>query len=124
MEVSDAIGLVLEPKHIFESQFHLLIFSEAGLKTCSIYTSRDQELQQLQGIRFAVTLALETRMPLHRVESNLHVLGQGVVYVLTQVIGRGLGLVARGILQGAGNTWQEVARGRNPSLQRVTEDSE
>jgi hypothetical protein len=111
--------LVTEPKQIFESQFSLVVFSESGLKSLLIYRSRDQELQQLQGIQFAVTLALETRDAIAPpLRATVTILGRGVVYLLTQVIGRGLGLVARGILQGAGNTWQDLSRGRNSQREK------
>jgi hypothetical protein len=33
--------------------------------------------------------------------------GNVLVYVLTEIIGRGLGLVGRGVLQGLGQAWQE-----------------
>lgn len=101
--------LFKEPKDIFESQFGLIVFSEAGLQKISIYASRDQELQQLQGIRFLVTLALEARDAIAPpLQATFTFLGRGVVYILTQVIGRGLGLIGRGILQGVGGTWQDI----------------
>ncbi|MEG4329441.1 DUF3685 domain-containing protein, partial [Microcoleus sp. herbarium5] len=37
----------------------------------------------------------------------------GVVYVLTQVIGRGIGLIGRGIIQGIGNSLQDSKFGKN-----------
>ena len=101
--------LFIEPKEMFESQFGLVVFSESGLQALSVYTSRDQELQQLQGIRFTVTLALEARDAIAPpLRATFTFLGRGVVYILTQVIGRGLGLIGRGILQGVGGTWQEI----------------
>lgn len=99
----------LEPKEIFESQYGLVIFSESGLQKISVYTSRDQELKQLQGIRYLVTLGLEARDAIAPpLRATFTFLGRGVVYILTQVIGRGLGLIGRGILQGVGGTWQEL----------------
>lgn len=35
-------------------------------------------------------------------------LGEILVYVLTNVIGRALGLIARGIVEGAGSSWQHL----------------
>ncbi|MDY6896454.1 MAG: DUF3685 domain-containing protein, partial [Cyanobacteriota bacterium] len=37
------------------------------------------------------------------VQSLVSFLGNGVVFVLTKVVGRGVGLVVRGVLQGIGN---------------------
>lgn len=101
--------LFQEPTDIFESQYRLIVFSEAGLQKISVYASRDQELKQLQGIRFFVTLALEGRDAIAPpLQATFTFLGRGVVYILTQVIGRGLGLIGRGILQGVGGTWQDI----------------
>lgn len=101
--------LFKEPTDIFESQYGLIVFSEAGLQKITVYASRDQELQKLQGIRFFVTLALEARDAIAPpLQATFTFLGRGVVYILTQVIGRGLGLIGRGILQGVGGTWQDI----------------
>jgi hypothetical protein len=34
-------------------------------------------------------------------------LGTGLVYLLTEIIGRGIGLIGRGILKGIGNAFQD-----------------
>lgn len=101
--------LFKEPTEIFESQYGLIVFSEAGLQKIAVYGSRDQELKQLQGTRFFVTLALEGRDAIAPpLRATFTFLGRGVVYLLTQVVGRGLGLIGRGILQGVGGTWQDI----------------
>lgn len=101
--------LFKEPTEIFESQYGLIVFSEAGLQKIAVYGSRDQELKQLQGTRFFVTLALEGRDAIAPpLQATFTFLGRGVVYILTQVVGRGLGLIGRGILQGVGGTWQDI----------------
>lgn len=103
-----------EPKSIFESQYKLLCLSEMGIKQTSIYAPRRQELEQLRGIRLAVTLAYETRDAIApRLRATVAWAGKGVVYVLTQVIGRSIGLVVRGVIQGIGSTLQETRFGRN-----------
>lgn len=98
-----------EPKEIFESQFSLIVFSDRGLRKTSIYAPRTQELETLSGIQLSVTLALEARdaiaPPLRQTVSFV---GQGLIYLLTQVIGRGIGLIGRGILQGIGTSWQDL----------------
>jgi hypothetical protein len=98
-----------EPKAIFESRFWLLILADRGIERVSIYGPRNEELRELAGFKLAVTLVLETRDAIApRVSSIISFLGTGVVYILTQVIGRGIGLIGRGILQGIGNAWQET----------------
>jgi hypothetical protein len=99
---------VAEPQAIFESQHLLLGFTEYGITVFPIYAPRTQELQKLQGIRLAVTLALEFQDAIApRLRSAVLVLGSGVVYLLTNVVGRGIGLIGRGVLQGMGSAWDE-----------------
>lgn len=94
-----------EPKAIFESRYDLLVLASRGIVKISIYAPRGQELAQLSGIQLAVTLVLETRDAIApRLRAAVSFLGSGVVYVLTQVIGRAIGLIGRGILQGIGGS--------------------
>ncbi len=95
---------VNEPQAIFESRYELFVFAPRGIATISIYAPRGQELAQLSGIPLVITLAIEFRDAIApRLQSLLSFLGSGVVFVLTQVIGRGIGLIGRGILQGIGS---------------------
>lgn len=97
-----------EPQAIFESRYRLYSFSGYGIKLTTIYAPRSQELSQLRGLRLAVTIALEARDAIApRLRATVAFLGSGVVYLLTQVVGRGIGLVGRGILQGLGSAWQD-----------------
>lgn len=100
--------IVGEPKDIFESQYRLYSLNGRGIKFASIYAPRRQELEQLSGLQFAVTLALETRDAIApRIRSTLSIIGSSVIYLLTDVLGRGIGLIGRGILKGLGNAWQD-----------------
>ena len=104
----------LEPKAIFESRFWLFVLGDSGIKRISIYAPRNLELAQLSGWQLALTLVLETRDAIApRVRAVISLLGAGVVYVLTQVIGRGIGLIGRGIIQGIGNSLQDSKFGKN-----------
>lgn len=108
-----------EPTAIFESRYLLLVLSGIGIKKISVYSPRTNELQQLRGVQLACTLALETRDAIApRLRSTVAFLGSGVVYVLTQVIGRGIGLIGRGIIQGIGTTLQETRFGKNSERQK------
>lgn len=109
--------LVTEPKAIFESRYLLLYFSDRGIEQTAIYAPRNQELDRLGGIPLVVTIALEARDAIApRLRSALSVVGSGVVYVLTEVVGRGIGLIGRGILKGLGSAWQDVRTGRDRRL--------
>ncbi|MTJ14017.1 DUF3685 domain-containing protein [Anabaena sp. UHCC 0187] len=93
-----------EAQTIFESRYELFIFAPRGIAKISIYAARNQELAELSGIPLGVTLILEFRDAISpRIQSLVGFLGNGIVFVLTQVIGKGLGLIGRGILQGIGS---------------------
>lgn len=105
--------LVNEPTAIFESQYRLYTLGPRGIMMTPIYAPRRKELEQLSGLPWAMTLLLETRDALSpRVRAVIALLGSSVVYVLTEVIGRGIGLVGRGVLQGIGSAWQDTRRTR------------
>ncbi len=96
---------VTEPKAMFESRYRLWVFSDYGIEQISIYAPRSEELDQLAGVQLAVTLALETRDAIApRLQSAVSFLGSGVVYFLTEVLGRGIGLIGKGILKGIGKS--------------------
>ncbi|NEO80778.1 DUF3685 domain-containing protein [Moorena sp. SIO4G3] len=104
-----------EPQAIFESRYDLFILTDTGIKQTSIYAPRRRELERLRGFQLAVTLAYELRDALSpRLQAAVTWIGNGVVYVLTQVFGRSIGLVVRGVIQGIGNSVQEARFGKNP----------
>ncbi|NEP90240.1 MAG: DUF3685 domain-containing protein [Okeania sp. SIO2C2] len=103
-----------EPKAIFESNFSLFVLNETGIKKMAIYSPRRHELAKLSGIPLTVTLLLETRDAIAPgVRATVSFIGSGIVYLLTQVVGRGIGLIGRGIFQGLGNSFQDAKFGRN-----------
>ena len=106
----------LEPTNIFESHYQLFYFSPQGIALTTVYSPRQVELAQLQGLARTVTLLLELRDALSpRLRSLVKFLGKGFVFALTQVIGRAIGLMIKGILQGIGNSWQETRYSRSRS---------
>jgi hypothetical protein len=93
-----------EPRAIYESRFWLWVLTERGFKRLPIYAPRRDELLQLSGARQAVTILLEGRDALTpRLRSVVTWVGNGLVYVLTQVLGRGIGLIGRGVLENLGS---------------------
>ena len=104
---------VNEPKAIFESQYRLWRLTPIGIDQIHIYAPRRDELDQLSGLQWAVTMAMETRDALSpRVRAVFAFVGSGFVYVLTEVVGRGIGLVGRGVIQGIGSAWQDTRRSK------------
>jgi DNA-binding NarL/FixJ family response regulator len=102
---------IAEPQAIFESQYRLFVFTNYGIDRISIYAPRPQDLARLNGIPLAVTLTLEFRDALSpRLKSATTFIGNSIVYILTEIIGRGIGLIGRGIIKGVGNIWQESNR--------------
>ncbi|MEM9214666.1 MAG: DUF3685 domain-containing protein [Cyanobacteria bacterium P01_F01_bin.150] len=101
--------LVEEPTAIFESTYPLFILSGLGIKQINIYTSRRTELDQLSGFPLLMTLLLEFRDALSpRLRGAIASVGTGVIYVLTDVIGRAIGLIGRGIIKGVGSAWKDI----------------
>ena len=108
-----------EPQEIFESRYVLFVFNGRGIRKVSIYAPRGEELKQLSGIQQTVTLMLETRDAIApRLRSVVAFVGKGVVYLLTQVIGRGIGLIGKGIIQGVGNSLQDSKSGKSGTKER------
>jgi len=97
-----------EPQKIFESRYELFVLVSRGIAKISVYAPRSQELKKLSGIPLLLTLVLELRDAIApRLRAAIAFIGNGFVYVLTQVIGRAIGLIGRGILQGLGGALQE-----------------
>ncbi|MBD2508246.1 DUF3685 domain-containing protein [Nostoc muscorum FACHB-395] len=98
------INYIEEPKAVFESRYDLFVIAPRGIAKTSVYAPRNQELAKLSNIPLIVTLLLEFSDAITpRLKSLLSFLGSGIVFILTQIIGRGLGLIGRGILQGIGS---------------------
>ena len=93
------------PVQLYESQRLLYRLDQGAIAPLLLTEPRDQELKQLGWLQQLVTLALETRDAVApQLRDLLRRLGDLVVVVLTQVIGRAIGLVGRGILQGMGRS--------------------
>jgi len=100
-----------EPRAIFESYYTLLIITEMGLRQHKVYAPRNQELESLQGLRYGITILWEFQDAIApRIKALASWAGSVVVYVLTNIVGRGLGLIGRGILQGIGSAFQDNSR--------------
>jgi len=97
------------PQNIFESRYCLFIVNNGRIKTLFIYAPRTEELEQLKGLPWLATIAIETRDAIApRLRSLIALAGSAVVFILTQVIGKGLGLIGKGIIQGIGSTIKDA----------------
>ena len=109
-----------EPRFIFEDTYRLFHLENGFIKTINLAKiNRRQELKQLTGIRYAVTVSLEIRdaiAPIFR--SLVAFVGEGLVYVLTQVIGRGIGLVGKGVIQGIGSSLSDSKYKKNSGQEK------
>mgnify|MGYP006273346303 FL=1 len=97
------------PVQLYESQRLLYGLQAGAIVPLARTEPRDAELRQLGWAQQLVTLLLEARDALApQLQALLRRLGDLLVVVLTQVLGRAIGLVGRGILQGMGRS---VGRG-------------
>ena len=97
------------PIQVYESRRPLYRLEQGSIQTVDLLEPRDRELRQLGWLQQAVTLALESRDALGpQLRSLVRWLGTLLVMLLTQVLGRAIGLIGRGILQGMGRS---VGRG-------------
>ena len=97
------------PVQLYESRRPLYRLEAGAIDTIQLTEPRDRELRQLPWLQQMVTLVLEARDALApQVQSLIRAVGDLLVVLLTQVVGRGIGLVGRGIAQGMGRS---LARG-------------
>jgi hypothetical protein len=96
---------VERPIQLYESRRPLFRLEAGTIRSVDLTEPRDQELRQLGWLQQLVTLALEARDALApQLQRLVGSLGNLVVVVLTQVVGRAIGLVGRGIVQGMGRS--------------------
>lgn len=100
------LSWVDRPIALYESRRQLLCLEAGTIQCVQLLEPRDQELRQLGPLQQLVTLALETRDALApQVHNLLRSAGRVVVVLLTEVVGRAIGLVGRGIMQGMGRSF-------------------
>jgi hypothetical protein len=96
---------VERPVQLYESRRLLFRLEQGAIRLADLTEPRDRELRQLGWPQQMVTLALEARDAVApQLQSLVKAIGDLVVVVLTQVVGRAIGLVGRGIAQGMGRS--------------------
>ena len=106
---------VERPIQLYESQRTLFQLRQGRIEPLFLTEPRDVELNQLGWWQRQVALLLETRDALApQIQSLVSRLGDLAVVLLTQVLGRAIGLVGRGIAQGMGRSLgRGVSSGRD-----------
>jgi hypothetical protein len=93
------------PIALYESRRQLLCLEGGAIASRHLLEPRDQELRRLGWLQQLVTLSLEARDALApQVRQFIRGAGDLLVVILTQVLGRAIGLVGKGILQGMGRS--------------------
>jgi hypothetical protein len=96
---------VERPVQLYESRRQFFRLEEGAIRVVDLTEPRDPELRRLGWPQQLVTLLLEARDAVApQLQSLVKAFGDLVVVVLTQVIGRAIGLVGRGIAQGMGRS--------------------
>jgi len=99
------LNWVTRPVALYESRRQLLCLEGGAIASRHLLEPRDQELRRMGWLQQVVTLSLEARDALApQVRQLIRGAGDFLVVVLTQVVGRAIGLVGRGILQGMGRS--------------------
>ncbi len=97
--------LIKRPIQLYESKRLFYRLSKGNIEPIQITEPRDDELRQLDWWQQQVALLVETRDAIApQLQALIRKLGNLMVLVLTQIIGRAIGLVGRGIAQGMGRT--------------------
>ena len=93
------------PIQLYESRRTMFQLRAGRIEPLQLTEPRDRELNSLGWWQRQVALVLETRDALApQVQALVRRLGDLAVVLLTQVLGRAIGLVGRGIAQGMGRS--------------------
>ena len=104
---------VKRPVQLYESQRLLYQLRGGSISPLLLIEPRDEELRRLGWWQQQVALLLEARDAIApQVQALVQRIGDLMVVVLTQVIGRAIGLIGRGIAQGMGRSWHRGSTNR------------
>ena len=93
------------PIRLYESQRLLFQLKSGRIEPLLLTEPRDQELRQLRWWQQQVALLVEARDAIApQVQALVRRIGDLMVVLLTQVVGRAIGLIGRGIAQGMGRS--------------------
>lgn len=91
------------PKNIFEDKYEVLRLDYKGIVKNNIIHPRYQELSTLKGLPWFATIMIEFRDGIAKTLREIgDIIGKALVYILTDIVGKAIGLIGKGILQGIG----------------------
>ncbi|KGG15188.1 MULTISPECIES: DUF3685 domain-containing protein [unclassified Prochlorococcus] len=97
--------LIELPIQLYESKRELFTLNNGKIDSVLINEARDNDLKRLDWWQKQITLLVEARDALSpQLQSLLKYIGDLMVVLLTNVLGRAIGLVGKGIAQGMGRT--------------------
>ena len=97
--------LIERPIQLYESKRQFLRFSNGSIEEILFNEARDYELHNLGWWQKQVALTVEARDAISpQLQYMVKYVGNLMVIILTNVLGRAIGLVGRGIAQGMGRT--------------------
>ncbi len=97
--------LIERPIQLYESKRQLLRFKSGNIDILLLNESRDYDLRNLGWWQKQVTLLIEARDAISpQLQHLVKYIGNLMVLVLTNILGRAIGLVGKGIAQGMGRT--------------------
>ncbi|ABX08897.1 DUF3685 domain-containing protein [Prochlorococcus marinus] len=98
-------SLFTRPIHLYESKRLLYRINQSSIESYILTELRDKELRELGWLQKQVTLLVEARDALApQIQSLVKYIGNFMVILLTNVLGRAIGLVGKGIAQGMGRS--------------------
>ncbi len=97
--------VIQRPIQLYESKRQLLKFANGGIEILLVNEPRDNDLRNLGWWQKQVTLLVEARDAISpQIQYMVKYVGNLMVIILTNVLGRAIGLVGKGIAQGMGRT--------------------
>jgi hypothetical protein len=92
---------VIRPKNLYNSEYSLFCIRTDGIYSRSIYANRMNELLELNSVALFVVNYIELQdFIVARSNGTLLLVGKGTQYFFTSVVGRAIGLIWKGVLDG------------------------
>jgi hypothetical protein len=89
------------PTLFYNSLYFLLLLRTKGIYNKTIYANRSQELANLTNMPLLTVTLIEFKdFFISRLEESLYLISKGLRFTLISIIGQGIGLVWRGIIEG------------------------
>ena len=92
---------VIRPKNLYNSEYSLFVIRTDGIYSRPIYANRMNELLELNSVALFVVNYIELQdFIVARSNGTLLLVGKGTQYFFTSVVGRAIGLIWKGVLDG------------------------